>query len=513
MINNESMIKECMCTYQGKVLTSAEIKSARIPDYSSFVWNPYGKNLLSINLLFAGNTIPCRYTCTVVGRTDDVTFTYSSENYVMDIVVPVVGLYASQDTNVIIVLTDEDENEYNFTFTFNPIDESNFEGHLTTIDIQIYNAEAAAATIGNGWFFTGVYMDAYDKNGDLRYTGATDDIQINQSMKINDNMLYVEKDYRFYIYAGIYEKINLIGKTLGTLVAPDETGFHHDLTWDEDGYAYCLASPLNYGEVDSKREGIIVKYLEETGEVVAIRDYTEWYADALVGLDSAVNDVHFNSITYVKEIGQLIINSRNSSSYMGLDKYTLLPIWNVQNPVHDLLLDEKLNLTVVNPDEFIYPNGEHTVFVTNNEKYEAYRGDGKIVMTIFDNVACVDENRIPLVKHISDTNQDDDAGYPWNSAIQVVAIDLHKMTIEQLDRFEVEGQRSRITSSVFDSADNKYFYFYIGVPSNFYVVDTEGNVCVAAENLFPPDVEVTYDYTYRGRIFSYNEIIALTLKE
>lgn len=480
----------------GKLIEPLSTESSALPVVTAQI-NPYDKNMLSAHVFIAYD-YPVSYTYTVLGKTEDVNFSYGISEYILNPTIPVIGLYADQITTVRVDLKGEDGSEVVIGLDLNATN-MDFTGHLMTLEIEIYDDDMAEATINNGWLFND-FMDGYDKNGDLRVCGLTGDAGAYITFKTYDDAIYIPSERTFETYSDSYIKYNILGKKLNEYILPEGTGVHHDITFDDDGYIYILGNFNIEPEDHIKSESLIYKFVEETGELVATRDFSDTYYESMVIKDSPVNDVHFNSITYVQEISQLIVNSRNSCSYMALDKYTLLPVWNVDNPADKLLLESYRNLSVVNPDEFIYQNGEHTVFVSYNEKYEDYRGDGKIVLSMFDNVACKDEEGNDIVRLNESPDIDTDAGYEWESAVQIVAIDLHRGTIEQLDRFTIEGERSRITSSVFDTENHKYFQVYYGVPQNFYVIDTDGKIGVAAKMV------TTAALSYRARIKSYEEM-------
>ncbi|MDL2231987.1 aryl-sulfate sulfotransferase [Ruminococcaceae bacterium OttesenSCG-928-L11] len=504
--------------------------SADIPVLESSIHNPYGKNLLSFNMNFTFSR-PLKYSYRVHGKTSDVDFTYAVDTYTLNPVVPVIGIYATGTTTITFLLTDDNAVEYEIPVVTDDFTSLDIGVHLREISIELLDDAMVEATIGNGWLFNDL-MNGYDKNGDLRVTGFTGPVihfpQFS-AMKIHNNAFYVQSEHTAFYYSQRYDRYNMMGKLLNSYIAPENYGFHHDITWDNQGYVYILGSPLtdedplragepltrsgtvirNAAESDLKREGTVYKYREDTGELVTSIEYSGLYDGTATIADSVPNDVHFNTITYIPEIDQLVINSRNSCTYMGVDKRTLLPCWivdNPNNPVPDmpetaLLLPEMYNLTVVNPGDFVYTNGTHCTLVTYNEKYESYRGENKIVMSLLDNVACKDPDGKDIMVLQEQAQEITDAGYNWDTAVQIVAIDLNNRTVESLDRFTMAGERSRVTSCVFDSVNKKYFQVYHGVPANFFVIDTYGKVGVRARS-----ITANHEWSYRAIIWSYDQI-------
>lgn len=477
----------------------------RVPEPGNTIYNPYGRNKLCLHQYFTTD-VPFRYKVTVYGRTADVIFEYEGSNYILNPIIPVIGLFATLNTTVIFELIDEAENSFQFVAEYQRRDMyDDFTGHILQVVFDIKDQVMANSTINNGWFFNGYYIDAYDKNGDIRVCGLSDIVEPNMPMKAFKNTLIIPSDPTGgYYYTARYLKLTIMGKTVGTYEAPEGYGFHHDLTWDNDGNVYFLISRNQGVDATHFLESQIYKAREETGEIVASYDFSEIYQDFETIVYSDPFDAHFNSLVYLSSIDQLIVNSRNSSSYFGIDKETLKPLWTVQSPLQKQLFPSR-NLKVVNPSEYVYINGAHTAFETLNTKYDDYRGAGKFVLSIFDNVTCKDQQGNDLYISTADAKSEN-LGYPWPSAVQIVAIDLNNDTVEQLGRFTVENERSVITSSVFDSDDKQYFQVYFGVPTDFFVMDTNGNTGISALKMRP---DLDFPIEYRARVFSMKDIISM----
>jgi hypothetical protein len=490
--------------FRVKEKTNAGSPTVKDPLPGITTYNPYGRNKLCCIQNFTTDT-PSKYVVTVYGRTADVIFSYESNEFVMNPAIPVIGLFATINTTVIFEIIDNTGNSSQFVAEYERRDIwDDFTGHVLQVAFNVLDQNMAGSTINNGWFFNGYYIDAYDKNGDIRVCGLSEIVEPNMPMKIHDNHIIIpDLPTGGYYYTARYLKLNIMGEIVGTYTVPDGYGYHHDLTWDNDGNVYFLISRNDGVDADHFLESIIYKMKDATGEFMASFDYSEIYHDFEAIVYSDPFDAHFNSLIYVPTLDQLIVNSRNSSSYFGVDKNTLRPLWTVQEAGTKPLFRDR-TLTVVNPIDYVFINGAHTVFETHNPAYDAYRGPGKVVLMIFDNVACVDQQGNGIYVPTADAKSQN-LGYPWDSAVQIVAIDLNNNTVEQLARFTVPGERSVITSSVYDSDDNKYFQVYFGVPTDFYVIDTRGSVGLSAKKMRP---DLDFPIEYRARVFSMNDIIA-----
>ena len=416
--------------------------------------------------------------------------------------IPVAGLFADDQTNI--ELTFQEENGITtqiFVIVEQP-DGNLFTGRKIHIDIEVNDSAIASSTIQKGWLESGLYADMYDANGDLRQTGLDYSFD-DDYCKRRENYMYtsgpaVGFDSHFYSHL---QKTSIMGYNYGNLIPPEGYLFHHDITWDDVGHIYTLLSKPEDPTDSVKREATVVKMVEETSEVVSMFDFSDLCTGALGNLNCAANDLHFNAINYIPEIGQVIVNSRSLNSYFGLDPTNLRPVWSVEDTRYPTVLPSSNVLTIKNPDNYTYPNGEHSVIPCHNKKYVQYWGKGKFVLALFDNASCLDENRIPLLIPIEQA-PNEEAGYLWPSGVQIVAIDLNEFTIEQLDYFQFNDDRSYIVSSVFDSYDREHIEVFFGIPGDFYVIDSNGNIGVTVRGLkFPEEYG-----SYRARIMRFEEI-------
>lgn len=119
--------------------------------------------------LWYNTSQPTKYSYTVVGRTPDVDFTYSSDIYATSHEVLVIGLYANTSRTVRLVLEDENGIQETANFSLNT-SAQDFSGVALTINVEIFDEEILNNTLGQGWLITSS-MNGYDKNGDLRLCG------------------------------------------------------------------------------------------------------------------------------------------------------------------------------------------------------------------------------------------------------------------------------------------------------------------------------------------------------
>ncbi len=466
---------------------------------STVIVNPYDKNKLSA-LIKIDYYQPVRFNYTVHGKSNNVDFYYANDRYAVNPEVTVVGLYANCANTVTLTLYTEQGEVQTSVFTIST-EGQDYGDVALTLAINIDDRDMADNTLGQGWFVTSEW-NGYDINGDLRITGLFPWMYGN--LKIIDNSLWSALASETYdpdkhAFAPTLYRFNLAGKVTQTLAAPAGYGFHHDLTTDGKGNVWVLGSLLDGWSDQQKLECMLYRYDIASGTLLWQRDYTAEFMGATVLDNTDTNDVHFNSLEYIAETNQLMINSRSSCTIIGLNIDSGDPEWIIDNPAFPIL-NSALNLSVVDADNFTYPNGEHAVFITKNSQYDAWRGDNKIVISLFNNNSCADEKGNELVRVIESPPVAYTAA-ALDSLPTVLAVDLTARTVQRLDQFHIPGQRSELTSSVFDVGDDN-FNVYFGAEQSFFVFDTNNNIGVSIYN-------IDSGLGYRGRIFSFDELRTL----
>ncbi|MCU6667548.1 aryl-sulfate sulfotransferase [Enterobacteriaceae bacterium H4N4] len=296
------------------------------------VLNPYDQNKLSA-LITLDNPQAIRFDYRVQGKTAATDFFYSCEEYTVNPDIVVVGLYAdAMNTVTLNVYTQNDENE-SFEIMLSTEDQDYGDIPLN-LEVNIIDPLMADSTLGQGWFITSE-GNGYDINGDLRLTGLLPWMYGN--LKIIDNALWSARasetwDPDKHAFAPRLYRINLAGKIAQTLAAPEGYGFHHDITTDNKGNLFVLGSLLDNWNDQQKLECIIYKFDLASGELLWQRDYSAEFSGAMVLDNTDTNDVHFNSLEYIPQTNQLMVNSRSSCTIIGLNIDTGDLEWIIDNP-------------------------------------------------------------------------------------------------------------------------------------------------------------------------------------
>lgn len=68
---------------------------------TSVIVNPFNQNMLSANVNITA-VLPMRFSYRVQGKTPDSAFTYENDEYTLNPVIPVIGLYANAENTIII---------------------------------------------------------------------------------------------------------------------------------------------------------------------------------------------------------------------------------------------------------------------------------------------------------------------------------------------------------------------------------------------------------------------------
>lgn len=426
--------------------------------------NPYQINPLSAYVIF-DSTEPVKYSYQVQGKDEKTNFNYIDDSYDKRVIIPIIGLYENTDNQVKIIVENEagekSENTIKITTSkakYNPV--------------KVKVKDEIDSDIETGWYFDPQY-NGFDINGDIRFNmnaGVEDNY-----MKFIDNKLYIKTDN----YQTIYE-MDIMGNITGTYKTPSaEYNFHHDLTKAKDGTIYALGSyNVDLPNVPAA-ETLVFKYNDsgKPDEVIDLEKEFENNPVSSYGTPNQNDRIHLNSIDMLDEENQFIVSSQSQSFIAGIDINTEEVAWIIQNDEGNVENKDKA-LKIKNPDEFEYTSGQHTAFVTNNSKYDKYRGDGKYVISVFNNNNCKNaDGKLMLKKYEDPINQE--VCIKQNADILIYAIDLNKKTVEQVDSFSDVNEVAPIMSSVFDIENDKYITHYnrIGEPRS-YIINSSGEVLV-----------------------------------
>lgn len=471
-----------------------DLKQSRI---ILIVSNPYGQNKLSALISIPDLPDPVRYSYRVVGKTPEVDFTYEGDDtYAQYLRIPVVGLYAEYVNTVEVTLTTMDGESIMLPFQINMVGQNMGDAPLT-IDIEVYDQEMTNATLGQGWLITS-FGNAYDKNGDIRICGFFP--WIHGNLKVYNDSMY-QGSIIPWPFATQIVKANLLGQIRQRYTAPEGYIFHHDVACDTRGNLYILGGTTAEPTDENKVLAHIFKYDDSTGEHLWSRDYSPEFMRIQVLANEDINDVHFNTLEYVESVNQIIVSGRGSNLVFGIDADSGDIQWIIANPEY-ATVPSPYNLTVINPDSFVYCNGQHTPFLTTNKAFSNAWGEKRFPISVFDNRSCFKEDGVTFnMKWMEDPKDPDYFAADLSPLCYVYGIDLNNNTVEMLYKHDFVGERTEFAGSVFEIGE--YYCANINSSRTLYVFDTNNNTGFKASGL-----DILAD-TYRSRILTFDELRSL----
>lgn len=470
------------------------------------VVDPNGKNKLCAQIKITAG-VPVKYSYEVVGKTPNTSFAYSADEYAAELTIPVIGLYAFYVNTVNITLTDQAGSQSTVSVL---VDTTGIDIGVMhrRIEFTVYDQKMFDETMGRGWFVMNPVQGsftAYDSNGDLRMVGANGwnhaNMQIHDGMILNADVIDEETTYGLDMYA-----TNFMGENLVTFAVPPKMTVHHDAAWDQQGNLYTLGSVEPYEQDDKvKRAAHLLCFDSQTGALRWSRDYSEEFTGTTISNNSDRNDVHFNTCNYVEKFNQLILNSRSGSVFFGVDAAGGDIVWTVEDAAKGGLLAADKNLTVLHPERFRYPSGEHTTFVTTNPAFADYNTPTRIAVSLFNNNSALDLNREEPY-HLMETERPlEFKAKPFAGEVFVYGLDLENRTVEMLMSREFTGHRTEWEGSVFEIGN--YYSCVLSADFSLFIFDAQGRIGAQCLDLsYKSDAD---NNLYRGRILTYEQLRAM----
>lgn len=425
------------------------------------VLNPYDLNPLSAYIAF-DNDEPVSYRYEVVDSENGLNFEYSSSEFTKQTIIPVIGLFENRENQVDITITNK---AGGVKTTRVPIS----TGAATYNPVKIKNYGDLDEEIASGWYFDPFY-NGFDTAGNIRFNlnvGVEDNY-----MKFTDESLFVKVDN----YQTIYE-LNMMGEILNEYKTPSaEYNFHHDIVKASNGKVYALGSYNVDLENVPYAESFIFEY-DKPGKPSRIIDLYEQFDEnkvSLFGTPNKNDPIHINSIDYIEAENELIVSSQAQSFIAGINVASEEVDWVIQDD--NLAVENKDKLLTIVDDEgnFEHTSGQHTAFLTNNSKYDDFRGNRKYVISVFNNNNCKDDEGNLLYREYSEAPTPELCTYD-QSDVLVYGIDLNEKTVTNLDQIVIDGEYAPIMSAVFDvTGDNFLIHFNKGGTPTSYLTNSEG---------------------------------------
>ena len=332
----------------------AEAKAGYTFDDPLVVVNPYGTTPLSAVIIFDTEE-ETGVTVTSKGHeeVDNITATFPSEkNHIL----PVLGLYAGQETDV--ELTLDDGTTKNISVKTDPIDEDITTAEIVELDENFYDFSELT--------FLSYYYGTlgYDSKGDVRFFVKFPSLpmtKLSNGHYIAETMESSQKGSGSYI--GVVE-FDLVGRIYGKYILPG--GAHHEIREMENGNLLVASSHDDLGVVNCR----VVEIERSTGSIIWDLDLCDIMdtEDGVGYLQGPMNAAgfavwfHDNSFDYDAETNSLIISGRIVDAVVCIDKDTKELKWILGTNEGWNTTDKSLFFTPVG-DDFEWQYAQHNVTV------------------------------------------------------------------------------------------------------------------------------------------------------
>ncbi|MCD8337317.1 MAG: aryl-sulfate sulfotransferase [Lachnospiraceae bacterium] len=395
------------------------------------ILNPYQNTPLTAVVAFETDE-SCEVRVTVKGKTEeqDITDTIDADTLHM---IPVLGLYAAYDNEVVLELLDADGNvtaAKTVTITTEALP-SSFQSE---VEVDTYTAESSMGLmLVSG--LSAPYAYAFDETGEIRWY-CTVEWEYYGLFLLENGHFLIEAENVLYPNASMpnsceFWEMDYLGRVYNVYYFPE--GVHHDLQEMTPDGNFLVLTNSN----DGYEQNMIQEIDRETGEVVKSLNLNELFA----GLDYIDRDdwCHTNTVSYDEETDSILISCRNLHSVIRIDWSTDEILWILADPtVWEGTGYEDKVLTAT--EEFQWQYQQHAAYALEEDL------DGNpdtVEIMLFDN-------------HYSAYRQVSTYDYTQASYVKIYSVNAEDMTVTLLKNYETAY--SVITSNAFyDSDANRVF--------------------------------------------------------
>ncbi len=309
----EIAIVESLTENQTKLEKEFKIEGYTI-DNPNIILNPYDASPLTALVTFKTES-EVTPQVTIKGKDALTTFTHtfdkSKEHYL-----PIYGLYADKENEVVIEYTENDEK---ISKTIKIKTDKLPENMILPTSVK---ADKDKLT-NDLYFFTPSsigYTSAYDVNGDVRWYLTNYALWDNTRLENGHLMVSTERLVNSpYYMTGLYE-IDLFGKIYAEYSLPG--GYHHDYYELENGN--LLVASDDFGNEDGTVEDYIVELDRKTGEIVKKFDLKD-ILNMQDGKSENWSDYdwfHNNAVWYDKDTNSITLSGRHQDAVINIDYET-----------------------------------------------------------------------------------------------------------------------------------------------------------------------------------------------
>lgn len=470
--------------------------------------DPYDASPLSALLLFQTEEA-VKVDISVAGKDEETTIKNSFDEYTTEHSIPVLGLYADQENEVTVTLTDEAGNSVEKKVT---IKTGTLPDSIAKIDVKEADTEKMALGDSELTFVVPSTKRAYafDANGDVRWYSTRYNSHIFQELN-NGNLLYLTKESNDADTYNVLLETDYLGKIynrydFSSSSAANDTGksegemtvIHHDgIELPSGNLLLTVNDGSNY------IEDTMIELNRETGEIektIDLKDilpesfYEEY--DSTSREDGKIDWFHQNSVEYDESDNSIVISGRHQDTVMKIDYETNEIKW-------------------IMGDSSGWPDSYQKYFLAGDVKASGGQHAAIVLPDQDDNEETTDI--LFYDNNISVTRGDEDTSEKYSEARQV-RINEEEMTIEEIWTFGEDLGKEYYTKIIgsaryLEDTGNRLVNFGYrdeGKTSSIMEVTEEGETVLNVDLTDFP----TSAWAYRAERFSlYNENWTYQLNE
>ncbi|MCD7735455.1 MAG: aryl-sulfate sulfotransferase [Lachnospiraceae bacterium] len=404
------------------------------------IQNPYQYTPLTAVVAFRTEE-DCEVRVTVKGKTEEQDITDTIDAASLHIV-PVLGLYAGYENEVVLELLDSDGTVTD-TRTITIETESLPYDLREEVEVGSYTTESSMdLMLVSG--LSAPYAYAFDETGEIRWY-CTVEWEYYGVFTLENGHFLIEAENVLYPNASMsnspeFWEMDYLGRIYNVYYFPQ--GVHHDIQEMTPDGNFLILTNSN----DGYEQNMIQEIDRETGEVVKSLNLNELFA----GLEYIDRDdwCHTNTVSYDEDTDSILISCRNLHSVIRIDWSSDEILWILSDPTvwEGTGYEDKV---LAATEEFQWHYQQHTAYALEEDL------DGNPDTTeimLFDN-------------HYAYYRMVDSYDYTEASYVKIYSVDAENMTVTQLKNFETAY--SLITSDAFYmSEENRVFSVNAYLPSS-----------------------------------------------